>query len=112
MLKKHKIIWSPIAVRDFNDLLEYIIENNSRNNAFRIQNKLMKKIASLELYPERNRIPPELKALGLTSIRELVVAPYSVFYRFHKSMIGIVGVLDRRRDLEEIIFERNINAFS
>ena len=108
MRKKRKIIWAPIAVRDFNNLWEYIIENDSLNNAIHIQNKLVEKIENLELYPGKNRVPPELKELGLMSIRELIIAPYSIFCRFDKNTIDIIGVLDRRRDLEEIIFERNI----
>ncbi len=106
MSKKYKIEWAPIAISDFDVILDYIIENDSFNAALHVQKKLIKKIETLTLLPEKHRIPHELINRGIFSIRELVAAPYSIFFRIERDFVRILGVLDRRRDLEELLFQR------
>lgn len=106
MDKNYKIEWAPVAIKDFDEIIEYIIENDSISAGIKIQQKLLKKIDTLTFLPLKHRIPPELKARGLVSIRELIATPYSIFFRVDRTVVGILGVLDRRRDLEEILFKR------
>jgi plasmid stabilization system protein ParE len=49
---------------------------------------------------------PELKSVGVTEYRELIVSPYRVFFRIYENEVGVVGVLDGRRDLEETLIRR------
>jgi len=51
---------------------------------------------------------PELKDVGITDYRELISAPYRIFYRITGRVVSILGVLDGRRDLEEILIHRAI----
>jgi hypothetical protein len=38
--------------------------------------------------------------------RELIVSPYRVFFRIDEKDVGIIGILDGRRDLEETLIRR------
>lgn len=62
--------------------------------------------ATLERWPQRGRVVPELLAFGITSWRELVAKPYRLVYRIEDRDVFIDGVLDARRDLEELLVER------
>ena len=64
------------------------------------------RVEALQVHPERCRIVPELDRLGVLEYRELVIVPHSVFYRIRGRAVGIVSVLDRRRDLAEVLFRR------
>jgi hypothetical protein len=51
-----------------------------------------------------------LKQIGVSEYRELIVPPYSVFFRTRGKRSGIIAVLDRRRDLGELLIERALRA--
>jgi hypothetical protein len=44
--------------------------------------------------------------VGVREYRELILAPYRVFFRLTRRSVDIVGMLDGRRDLEEILLRR------
>ena len=106
MPERYRITWAPIAEQDVDELLEYLARRDSIDAALAVYDKLITRIETLSLHPTRCRIPPELKKLGVREYRELIVRPYSVFFRIRGRTVGIVGVLDRRRDLEEVLVRR------
>ena len=106
MPRGNKIEWAPAARRDLDAILDYIAIRDSVDAAVHIYEKIIGKIATLAFHPNRCRIVPELKKIGVQRYRELVVPPYGVFFSIAGRTVGIVGVLDRRCDLEEILIER------
>jgi hypothetical protein len=68
------------------------------------------RVASLAAHPLRGRVVPELKRIGLTTHRELVVAPYHVFCRVDGPVVGIVGVLEGRRNVAELLTVRGLKG--
>ncbi len=68
--------------------------------------RITTKINSLSRYPKRCRVVPELKAMGLMNYREMILGPYRIFFRMEARQVILVGILDGRRDLEEILLAR------
>ncbi len=110
MPDRFRIEWAPIALGDLDEILEYVAARDSVDAAGRVYEKLRDRIERLVTQPQRCRIPPELGKLGVTEYRELVVAPYGVFFRIRGRVVGIVGVLDRRRDIEELLLQRVLRS--
>lgn len=110
MPDRFRIEWAPIALSDLDEILEYIAARDSVDAAVHVYEKLRDRIERLVSQPQRCRIPPELRELGVTEYHELVVAPYGVFFRIRGKTVGIVGVVDRRRDLEELLLQRVLRS--
>ncbi len=106
MPDRFRIEWAPIALSDLDGILECISVRDGVDAAVHVYEKLRERIERLVSRPRRCRIPPELRGLGVTEYRELVVAPYGVFFRIRGKTVGIVGVLDRRRNTEELLLQR------
>ena len=106
MPDRYGLEWAPVAQGDLDEILECIAARDCVEAAVNVYAKVMHKIDGLISHPDRCRIPPEPKALGITEFRESIVVPYSVFFRIRGRTLGIVGVLDRRRDLEELLLQR------
>jgi len=75
-----------------------------------IGSRILARIATLTRLPERCRVVPELKRIGLRDFRELIVGPYRIFFRIDASIVGIVGILDGGRDVEEVLASRGIRG--
>ena len=110
MPDRYHIEWAPIAQTDLDEILEHMAARDCVDAAVHVYEKLMGRIEKLVSHPDRCRIPPELKKLGVTDYRELAVAPYGVLFRVRGKTVGIVGVLDRRRDLEELLLQRVLRS--
>ena len=106
MGERRRVEWSPIAVADLEDILEFIARRESADRAEQLHAGMAQRIASLAAHPLRGRIVPELKRIGVTTYRELVVAPYRIFFRVDGPLVGIVGMLDGRRDIAEVLAMR------
>ena len=102
----YQIAWTPVAMADLDDILIYIAAQDCADAAMAIYEKLMSKIETLTSKPSRCQIPPELREIGVFEYHELIVAPYSIFFRVYENSVGIIAVFDRRRDLEELLLER------
>jgi len=67
-------------------------------------------VDSLREHPARCRWVPELKDLGIETYRELILPPYRICFRLEKSRVVLLGVLDSRRDLEELLVKRLLDV--
>lgn len=110
MPDRYAIKWAAVAEADVEEILEYITYRDCVESALGVYEKLMSRIETLASRPTRCRVPPELKKLGLSEYHEMIVSPYSVFFRVRGKRVGIVAVLDRRRDLEEVLIQRALRA--
>ncbi len=106
MSKAYRIEWAPSAIDDLDEILEFIAVREGSDVARHIHAKIIARVDSLTTHPTRGRIVPELKEFGIKDYRELIVRPYRVFFRVMGRVVGIVGVLDGRRDLEELLVNR------
>ena len=110
MTETLEVFWSRSAVRDLDEILEYLAEQASIDRALALYEELRRRVASLSRMPRRCRYVPELKDLGLTEFRESNLPPYRIFIRLAEKRVILLGVLDSRRDLEEILIQRALES--
>jgi toxin ParE1/3/4 len=104
--ERYRILWAPTAIGDLNEILVFLATRDGPDAAALAYKKISRRIESLAKHPYRCRIAPELRDIGVSEYREILVYPYRVFFRVSGDLIGIVGVLDGRRDLEELLIKR------
>ena len=106
MSRAYRIEWAPAAIDDLDEILEFIAVREGIDVALHIYAKIIARVDTLTTHPTRGRIVPELKESGIKDYREPILRPYRVFFRVMGRVVGIVGVLDGRRDLEELLLNR------
>lgn len=109
MAEAFEVVWSPIAVRDLDEILEYLAEEAGIDLALRRYEEIRQRIATLATYPRRCRRVPELAEIGIEDFRELIVPPYRILFRLDGPRVNLLGVLDARRDLEEMLIQRALD---
>jgi plasmid stabilization system protein ParE len=102
---EYEICWSQSAIRDLDEILEYIAADRSVDQALKEYERIRRSIADLSRFPRRCRQVPELQDLGLVDFRELILHPYRIFFHMVDSKVFLIGVLDSRRDLEELLIQ-------
>ena len=110
MGKHREIVWSPSALADLDDITDYLAARDSVDAAIAVFLKIRSRVDSLTTLADRGRVVPELKEHGLTTHRELIAAPYRIVFRIHERQVWILGVLDGRRDLEEVLLKRSLES--
>ncbi|MCB1037885.1 MAG: type II toxin-antitoxin system RelE/ParE family toxin [Acidobacteria bacterium] len=104
-----KVVWTEEAVRDLEELGAFIADD-SPAKAHRILRRLHRHASKLESFPERGRIVPELRDLGLSRWRELLSRPWRIIYRISGESVLVEVVLDSRRDAEALLFDRLLRS--
>ncbi len=99
-----RVVWTSVATDDLERLAVYLVEQSPRAGA--IVDRLVDRAESLANLPARGRLPPELRAVGDRSWREVQEAPWRIIYRVLDDIVQIHAVLDGRRSLEDILMER------
>ena len=107
MTPKYKVHWAEVAEKDLLGIIEYIAED-SLTNAIYVFEKLKKKASSLNKFPQRGSIGPELKGHGIILYRELIVTPWRIIYRISGKKVYVLSVIDSRQNVEDILLKRLI----
>ncbi len=94
------------AEDDLFDIYRYVASANSIVKAERLIQILQELCLSLEEFPDRGHIPPELESIGVLDYREVHYKPYRVIYQVIGMDVYVHCVLDGRRDLQELLQER------
>jgi len=102
------ITWSRTAVRDLDEILEYIAAERDVDQALQVYERLRHSIGSLSSMPRRFRQVPELVDVGLLEYREVIERPYRLVFRVADHGVVIPAILDSRRDVEELLVQRAI----
>ncbi len=109
MTKSYRIEWAPLAIQDVDEILAFITAREDLDTATRVCDRILARVRSLSGHPNRCRIVPELRDFGIREYREAIARPYRIIFRIVGSKVGIIGVLDSRRDLEELLLDRALN---
>ena len=88
------------------DALSIVGHFDSRINAEKVITKFDRKASSLAVFPMTGRIVPELERIGVVKYREVFIGPWRMQYEIQGRVVFIVAVLDGRRDLADVLFER------
>lgn len=107
MAKKYNVIWSKTANEDLIEIIQFI-KSDSPIAAKNILNKIKKRSFSLDSFPQRGRIVPELKEQGIVQYQELIIQPWRIIYRVSSSTVNVLSIIDARRNVEDILLNRFI----
>ena len=108
MNKKYEVIWADIAEDDLFSIIEYIA-NTSPSSAIKILKQIKERASSLNHSPKRGRITPELREHGILQYREIVISHWRIIYRISDRYVYVLGILDSRQNIEDILLRRLIN---
>ena len=102
----HQVVVLPEAEEDIFDIYQYILFNDSANHAGCVLDNIERVCRSLTTMPGRGHFPPELEWIGVKSYREIHFKPYRIIYEIEGRKVFVHGVLDGRRDLQELLEKR------
>ena len=102
-MKKRTVVLSTAALQDFTSTLEYFNARDGADAAGMIADRIER---VLEALPDRGRVVPELERRGIAAYREIIAKPYRIVYRVVGPEVWILAIVDGRRDLDELLYER------
>lgn len=105
-MKRFEIAVSKDAEEDLDALYAYIARADGVAQANDIEDRLMAAILSLEQSPTRGKVPPEMLPLGITDFHEIQSPPWRIFYYITQDIVGVVAILDGRRNVAELLQQR------
>jgi len=92
------IKWSPQAVRDVESIRDYIAQD-SRRYAELTVGRILASVERLRTFPQSGRVVPER---GNPEIREVIVGPFRVVYRYRGGVVEIATVFRASRLFPEL----------
>jgi toxin ParE1/3/4 len=98
------------AEDDLLEIYKYVYLNDSEDTAEKLYNNLYKKCLTLELFPKRGRVPPELKLLEIKDFLEIFYKPYRIIYQIIYNEVFIHCILDGRREIQKLLQERLLRS--
>jgi toxin ParE1/3/4 len=101
-----KIEIAPHAIKDMQEIFDYIKENDSIESAAYVDSNLKERIKTLSNMPERGSFVKELLRLGRKTHREIYFKPYRIIYRIKGNKVIVVLVADGRRDFKSLLQKR------
>ena len=107
MSDKYTVYWSQTAKDDLSEIIEYI-SKDSPQTALKILDSLEKQTNDLYQFPKRGRIIPELKKHNIYKYRELIHAPWRIFYKIEEKKVYILAVIDGRRNIDDLLLRRQL----
>ena len=106
-MKQFEIIWTKNAQFDLESIIEYI-KMDSLTIAKKIFFEIKNECANLHYFPQRKRVVPELQQIGISKYREIIYEKYRIIFKIDNTKIYVLLVVDSRRNLEDILFQRLI----
>ena len=97
-----RLIWTEPALRDLDEIAEYIALDDSVA-ASRYVQKVFDSVERLEAHPKSGKRPPELPR---TPYREVVVAPCRIFYRIERDAVYILYVMRSEKLLRSYLLDQ------
>jgi len=105
-----KIIWSEDAGNELMDIISYINKNSGKIIAKNIHKKIMEKVEDTSQNATGRRMAPLLKEFGILDIHQININPWLIYYRIDKNFMKIISIIDMRRNLEEILYQKVIEG--
>ena len=93
-----KLIWSPDALQDVDEIAEYI----SRDSAYYAQRVVEQIIGAAEILPYQPQLGRVVPELGSPAVRERFVYSYRLIYAVRASELHILAVIHGKRLLEAV----------
>ena len=103
---KYKVFLIADAEEDIFEIYNYVAKHDSPGKADKLFENLQMTCLSLESFPERGHIPPELERINLIGFFEIHYKPYRIIYQILNNEVYIHCILDGRRELQELLEKR------
>lgn len=103
---KFKVNIVSSAEEDLFEIYQYVYFNDSEEKAEKLYLKLYEKCLSLQEYPDRGHVPPELSLPGIDDFLELSYKSFPIIYQIIEKVVFIHCILDGRRDMQKLLQER------
>ena len=100
-----EVIISQFAEDDLNEIVEYYFSLNP-NDVENIVSEFETNVLSLQQYPKRGRIVPELDRQGISQYRELIQGYYRIVYEISEDKVIVHTIIDGRRNFEDILISK------
>jgi plasmid stabilization system protein ParE len=104
-MNRYAVDWAVTARADLEEIAAYIADD-SPINALAVVERIEARAQTLSTLPMRGRVVPELQWHGVTTFQELIELPWRMIYRIDGLTVHVVGVLDGRRQLEDLLLAR------
>jgi len=107
MTTKHsfRVAWTRTAEADLEGIVDFIADD-SVDAALAVFARIRERAATLNNFPDKGRVVPELHQHGIVQYRELILSPWRIIYRVDGSTVYVTAVFDSRRNLEDLLLER------
>ncbi len=106
----HKVFFTRDAVRDLEDIDDWICEHDSVASADYVLTQIENVLDKLADMPDRGSHPKELSVLGIKDYREILFKPYRIIYRVRNKKVTIHVVADGRRDMQTLLARRLLDV--
>ena len=100
------VLFTEDAIRDLEDIDDYISEHDSPQNADYVLKQIEEVVLTLSDLPDRGTYPKELSTLGIREYREVFFKPYRIIYRTLGNNVYVYVVADGRRDMQTLLERR------
>lgn len=94
------------AQHDLADIAAWLEREASPAVAKRFLDDVLGLVETLDEFPDRGSVPPELDALGIREFRQIVMRPYRIIYRVEGATVFVMLVADGRRDMQMLLERR------
>ena len=103
--KKFTVKISLPAKHDLAEIIKYIARNNPQH-ARSITDRIEARINSLDQFPERGALVPELLDRNVSDFRQLIESSWKIIYRIDNDTVHILAIVDSRRNLKDILIKK------
>lgn len=104
-MDQHKITWVASARKELDEIIDHIAKDK-KEIAKTIYFKIKDKVQALSNMPQQGRLIPEFQTAGIELYREIIEHPWRIMYRIRDNEILILTIIDGRRNIEDIIFDK------
>ena len=98
------------AVRDFEELYDYIAQHDIPERATYVLNQIEEAFTSLSDTPNRGVYPRELIDIGIKEYRQVFFKPFRIIYTIRGDKVYVVLITDGRRDMQALLQRRILEA--
>jgi len=105
-----EIIWSKDAGDELLGIISYIKNNTGKITAEKIFKKINDGVKKALENAAGRRIAPMLMNFGINNIHQLNISPWALFYKVENNEMKIISIIDQRRNLEEILYNKIIDG--
>ncbi|WXT99732.1 MAG: hypothetical protein Ctma_0436 [Catillopecten margaritatus gill symbiont] len=102
---KYLISWSESAIKDLNDLSEYITVIDNKDIAEKTFEGIILTVNDLNFFPERGRNVDEIKEFGGLDFKFLLYKRWKIIYKIYHELeaVSVLLVVDTSMDLQNIL---------